>query len=285
MLGNAQNLCDLKEKAQVEQYIVNNYRISGTPYEGFKIYGGETNSLEIPETITMAWGDFDHDGIEDLFVHGEAHFKRYQQTIKQAEMLILTGRKKKHKKITFPKRYFRKGINPVRPYVQILKKNTKAYLLLSVQMSGAGTKLSEQSVDTLYVKNDHLMPYSADPDKEAVVKIEFKTDYCYGTCPVFEIVMDKGGHVRYKGIDHVVQRGEKDLQLDQADWAYMSELIQNIQLRKLKDMYSVDQTDNQTGYLTVHYADGSIKKIQDYGLAGSYGLSVLYDYIFGLIDF
>ncbi|WP_419487875.1 hypothetical protein [Chryseobacterium bernardetii] len=67
-----------------------------------------------------------------------------------------------------------------------------------------------------------------------------------------------------------------------SDFNTIEELLNYINFSKLKDFYSVSSTDNPTSELTITYGNGKTKKIQDYGLAGTYGLKKLYDLLFDL---
>ncbi|KAA0127749.1 hypothetical protein FY557_11340 [Chryseobacterium sp. SN22] len=40
---------------------------------------------------------------------------------------------------------------------------------------------------------DGLVEYNPNPSHHSIQKIEFRTDMCYGTCPVFTLKLDKSG--------------------------------------------------------------------------------------------
>lgn len=75
------------------------------------------------------------------------------------------------------------------------------------------------------------------------------------------------------------------MRIDKKDWDYLVNLIQNIRVDDLQESYSVNWTDDQTTYLTVHYKDSSKKSIEDYGMVGTFGLSILYNFMFELRKF
>jgi hypothetical protein len=53
----------------------------------------------------------------------------------------------------------------------------------------------------------------------------------------------------------------------------------------LKDNYNVNWTVDQTGYLNVFFENGDEKQIEDYGMVGTFELSILYDFLFEQREF
>lgn len=51
----------------------------------------------------------------------------------------------------------------------------------------------------------------------------------------------------------------------------------------MHDNYYASMTDLCTGYLEVHFSDGTVKEIKDYGLQGTNGLSLLYQFLENII--
>jgi hypothetical protein len=60
------------------------------------------------------------------------------------------------------------------------------------------------------------------------------------------------------------------------------ELIQYINLDKIKDNYFVSGSDNSTIFIKIIFKDGTVKKITDYGMIGTFGLSQLYKLLYQL---
>ena len=75
------------------------------------------------------------------------------------------------------------------------------------------------------------------------------------------------------------KREIRRLRIDQDDWDYLTLLLNNLRLRDLSNQYAVNWTDDQTGYLTIYFEDGSIKALEDYGMKGTFGLSILFDFL------
>ena len=128
------------------------------------------------------------------------------------------------------------------------------------------------------------MPYRKEPSDFKISFVDIKTTYCFGTCPVFEIKINKDGTVDYTGIDHVLKKGNKEFKIAKKDWDYIVDLINHLNIDQLAESYRIRGTDDQTGYLSIKY-DDKIKEIKDYGMAGTLGLSILFDYMKELIEF
>ena len=132
-------------------------------------------------------------------------------------------------------------------------------------------------LDTLTYKYDSFVELN---DKEIIdnkIKlIEIKTNFCYGTCPVFKLTINKNGLSEFDGVEYTNFKGKSVKQLDQRIVDELFDLVNYIEIKKLNDYYEVNYTDASTATLDIFFEDGSIKKIKDYGLSGTYGLSALY---------
>ena len=104
--------------------------------------------------------------------------------------------------------------------------------------------------DTLIVKSGELLIYQNQLIKtKPIENIEFKTSSCYGTCPVFEIEINKDGSTRYNGIAYTNFIGEKTKTLNSNELIDLIDLIEYSNIYDLKDYYSVNWTDMQTATL------------------------------------
>ncbi|MNS80722.1 hypothetical protein D3C72_1144150 [compost metagenome] len=132
-------------------------------------------------------------------------------------------------------------------------------------------------IDTLTYKYDSFIELN---DKviidSKINSIEIKTNYCFGTCPVFKLTISKNGLAEFDGIEFTKFKGKSIKQLDQGSVDEIFDLLNYIAIKKLNDNYEVNYTDASTATLDIFFEDGSIKKIRDYGLSGTYGLSALY---------
>jgi hypothetical protein len=62
----------------------------------------------------------------------------------------------------------------------------------------------------------------------------------------------------------------------------LKSLLDYIQVKKLKDKYQVQWTDDLTVDYEIVFADGTVKRISDYGLIGTFGLRRLYSFLHDL---
>lgn len=274
----SQPLTQIKTKGQAENYIKEKFKYYDSKYDLFVIDSVGSNFDNFKE------GDFDHDGVKDLLVFGTALVTVKTTTYKEDEIIIIIGDKKKPRKVNFPYGFFRGlGVHII-PYPKVISIEQKDFILIKYDIVDR-EQTSETFYDTLFIKNDHVIPFTKMPSEMGVTRIEFKTNHCYGTCPVFEMTIDKNFDVEYNGIEYVDKKGQYKLRINNKDWDYITALISNLKIEDLKDNYSINWTDHQTGFLTVIFKDGSKKNIEDYGLSGTFGLSVIYDYFFELRKF
>lgn len=275
----SQPLMKIKTKEQAGQYIKEHFTYFNHKYDSFKV---DTADLTYD---SFRKADFNRDGVQDLLVFGTAYVSLEGRSYEQDEIVLLAGDLKNVRKMVFPYRFFRSLSKQVIPYPEAIRFEQKDYLQIHYEIFDRAKQEEETFTDTLFVKNDHLIPYTAKPDNELITRIEFKTTHCLGSCPVFEISIDKALNVEYEGIEYVDKTGQRKLKADRKHWEYLTVLINHLKVRRLEDKYAVSWTDDQTGFLTVSFKDGTQKQIEDYGLRGSFGLSILYDYFFELSKF
>lgn len=279
----SQPLSQIKTKAQAEKYIVDNF----TYYRDYRY-----DQFTVEDTVSASvdnfkHGDFNHDGFEDLMVFGTAVVMRGKEQYTLDEIVIIVGDRKTPRKVHFPYQFF-EGIGiDMTPFPKIIKLIEKDYVAITYDMDRVHNNEPLQTrSDTLFVdSNDNLLPFSNNPSKKEISRVEFKTDHCYGSCPVFELTIDSDLNADYNGIKYVDKTGLHRLKAEKKDWDYITRLINHLNIKTLKDNYAVRWTDYQTGTLTVIFKNGDKKTIEDYGMKGSFGLSLLYDYFFELSKF
>lgn len=132
-------------------------------------------------------------------------------------------------------------------------------------------------IDTLTYKYDFFIELNEKAIIDNRIKsIEIKRNYCFGTCPVFTLIINKNGLAEFDGIAHIKFKGKSIKQIDIEKINEIVNLLNYIEIKKLEDNYSVNYTDAPTATLDIFFEDGSLKRITDYGLSGTYGLSALY---------
>ena len=147
---------------------------------------------------------------------------------------------------------------------------------------------------------DGLVEYHPNPSHHSIQKIEFTTDMCYGTCPVFTLKLNKSGSSAFiaenynffkrddpdfeKKSHKAFKKGEGTFktEIKKADFLNLEILLNYLNFTELKEHYAVHWTDSQTATLIITYDNGKIKKVEDYGLSGTYGLKRLYNLLFDM---
>ena len=133
----------------------------------------------------------------------------------------------------------------------------------------------------IYLFND-FVEYNAKVRDFHIEQIEYSTTMCFGTCPVFSLSINKDRTAEYDAKQFNKESGEFAAVIDEKHFTELMQLVNYIDFPKLKDHYSVSWTDDQTSILVITYDGGKQKKIIDYGLMGTFGLSRLYDLLFDL---
>ena len=134
----------------------------------------------------------------------------------------------------------------------------------------------------LVYKFGDFIEYNAIPESNKIEKIEFTTTPCFGSCPVFSITIYADRTASYNAIEYNHPDGKFKGTIRQANYDELVDLLNYIRFPSLKDNYAVGWTDDQACTLTITYNNGEVKKIHDYGLVGTYGLSRIYHMLFQL---
>jgi hypothetical protein len=136
-------------------------------------------------------------------------------------------------------------------------------------------------IDSLIVKYGELVTYKKNiPKVNKIKELYFSTSGCYGTCPIFEIKLTNNRDLEYNGKGFTKHTGKKILKLDKSDFENLIGLLEYSELKKHKNSYSVNWTDDQTGKLKVIFENGEVKEIEDYGLLGTINLKAIYKKLF-----
>lgn len=138
------------------------------------------------------------------------------------------------------------------------------------------------TVDTLTYKLNSFIEYNPAPQKKEIAGIAFRTEMCFGECPIFSIDIDAKGRATYIGGEFNQDQGTFKGSLIAATLQPFYDVINYIDLKKTRDDYAVNWTDDATCYLTIKFKDGTVKQIKDYGEQGTFGLKKLYAMFFKL---
>ena len=132
-----------------------------------------------------------------------------------------------------------------------------------------------------------LVMCTSQKNLDKITAVEYKSGACFGFCPIYkmEINADKTAIFEAERFnfsrDTHSQENEGNFKGTIAAEKY-SELMEKfaaLKAKNLKNFYgNKNVTDLPTAYLTITYADGSIKKIEDYGKRGTPELQKLYEF-------
>lgn len=146
---------------------------------------------------------------------------------------------------------------------------------------GKGVKRADV-VDTLLYRHGDFIELNNRPANYQIDSIQFITNHCFGSCPVFTIRIGKNGNAFYDARTYNPKQGSFSATIREQELEEITDLINYLEIKKLQDDYAVSWTDDQTVWLRVRFADGSVKEIKDYGMRGTFGLRLLYKKFFDL---
>ncbi len=130
--------------------------------------------------------------------------------------------------------------------------------------------------DTLVYVFQKFVEYNPNPLKSIQFeKIIFKTDMCNGSCPVFQMIVNKDRSIVYQAVKFNEREGVYQGILKDKEFNELIEVLKYIKLENLKERYKVNRPDEPTSGTKISY-DGKTRLIVDYGEAGTFGLSKLY---------
>jgi len=142
----------------------------------------------------------------------------------------------------------------------------------------------------LTYKFNDFVELNENPLEHQITEIEFETSGCFGTCPVFKLTLSQNQKSEFKAIaynfndewrrDSNDDEGNFRTILKEENWNELVEILNYIDFENLEESYTVNWTDDQTAILKIHYDNGKTKTIRDYGLIGTFGLSILYKKLF-----
>jgi hypothetical protein len=216
--------------------------------------------------------DFNSDGLTDLFVNIYPANERPMILV-----IIATNNIDSYKIIS---------LNPLRSncefgYTEKIE-NIQAIILNRKDNSAKGKDViindtlqySNLINDFIEIKNPH--------PAYTIQTIEFSTDHCFGSCPIFSLAVDNKGIINYDAMQYNELQGKFKAVLSTATKDSLFQLLNDIDFANLKDKYAVSWTDQQTAVLKINYNNGKIKEISDYGMKGNFSLTALYTMLLSL---
>ncbi len=212
--------------------------------------------------------DFDNNGYSDILIIGDSG---------RDSIVVLDRGKNNFMFIGLNKKIFPDCSLPV-------VANTDGNALINYYQDGKYYKKGRQ-VDpkVLIYKFGDFVERTDSSQTYKIEKIEYKTSGCFGTCSIFELTIDSNKKATYKPIAfNKKKKGTFKGTIRNFEYDELIGLLNYIDFSNLKDRYSVNWTDDQSSQLAITYNDGKVKKINDYGLIGTFGLSRVYEIMFNL---
>ncbi len=104
-----------------------------------------------------------------------------------------------------------------------------------------------------------------DPKNQITLdKVIVSSSFCFGNCPVHDILLTRQGELLFYGEQHNTHNGYRHLKLSAELWEKIEALFLAANYATLDDNYTADISDNQT--ITVTFVQGTkiVKTITDY---------------------
>jgi hypothetical protein len=240
-------------------------------------YGGYNDSADHALALELkvkAWAksDFDNNGYTDLLVVGNWY--------NHAVIVILDSGENKFYIKHITRRSFQEATFPV-----IAMIDSRPVILNYMEERHFGDQAGKKlKADTLIFQFGDFVEYHKAPAIHRIEKIEYSTGACFGTCPIFSMKINADRKGIFKGGSYNYPDGDYTGTIDSAHYNMLTGLLDYIHFTELDSSYAVGWTDDQDCTLMITYDDGKIKKIEDYGLLGTYGLNRVYDILFDLRD-
>lgn len=291
-------LDNLKSKSEIEKLI----QKSDTNYRKYELKNLQdfnrsnsndsinkilANKLNVKTNFTKT--DFDNNGYTDLLAIGDNHdctsFRPGIEGEKSCSFspIVLMNYEKNKTKIFHIDIEWGKSIVPKVEYI-----NSQPFLVIYKQkLVDWQKKIYSESKTILTFKFGDFIEYNESPEKNNITKIEFNTSGCFGTCPVYKLILNRDSlsifNAQYynfnknKEVTYGEEEGVFSTKINKMEFDKLEELINYCRFEDLKKEYSVMHTDDQTGDLKITFNNGKVKTVSDYGMIGTYGLKILYE--------
>jgi hypothetical protein len=253
-------------------------------YQGFKVNQtlqydslfSEISCERISDSLKVkAWQkcDFDNNGLSDLLVVGtwSNHYI----------ICILDKGQNKYEMKPITRRIFQECTFPV------VENDKINYYFKSYYKQENRHEPGKLEHITLIYKFGDFIEENLFPSSHQIEKIEYSTTGCFGSCPIFSLIMNSnrnaGWHAeQFNKINNKEIIGNLTAIITEEKYNEIVQLLNYINFEKLNDNYAVTWTDDQTSVLKITYDNGKTKSIRDYGLIGTFGLDRIYQLLFEL---
>jgi hypothetical protein len=216
--------------------------------------------------------DFDNNGYTDVLVVGNW----YGHSV----LVILDSGENRFYIKMITRRSFQE---PTYPVLTMIGSNSVIFDYTRKRYTSAQAE-TELETDTLIFRYGNFVEYHNIPAQHKIEKIEYETGFCFGSCPVFSMKITSDRKAIYEGNNYNFPDGKYRGIVDSAHYNMLTSLLNYIHFTELDSGYFVTWSDDQDCTLIITYDGGKIKKIDDYGLLGTYGLNRIYSILFDMRD-
>ncbi len=181
---------------------------------------------------------------------------------------------------------------------KITQINGKTSLLIFERPTYGGAdykKIPDVKKTELAYKAGTFVEYNNNLKEYTIEKIEYETEPCFGSCPIFELKINKDRSVTLNAIEfnslepnlweYDISRelkGQFKSNIDKEHYKEIIDLLNYLDFPTLEEHYYVMATDLSSCTLTITYNNGKTKVISDYGKTGTLGLKKVYEMIANL---
>lgn len=228
--------------------------------------------------------DFDNNGYTDLLAIGDNNtcYGEGGKSCSFSPIVLMNYGKNKTKIFAIDLDWGRAIV----PKVEFI--NSQPFLVIyQPKIIDWNKKTYSESKTTLTFKFGDFIEYNENPKKNKIDKIEFSTSGCFGTCPIYQLSLNRDSlsifNAQYYNFnkDREVTYGEEEgvftTKIIKMEFDKLEEILNYCDFENLSNEYSVGHTCDQTGDLKITFNNGKVKTISDYGMIGTYGLKILYE--------
>lgn len=249
----------------------------------------DDNQLYIDSIEYSPWyvGDFNDDGLTDLFVQG------YKKKENQAYLIISTEEEDKFQLNEIRPIFVEGDLNfpvieetkdgPLIVYKQFMTKRTskmvKGEEVFFPKNYNTWYGMGFLRKDTLVYKIDRIVEFNPRPNKSGLRFIQIH-GYCqFGGCPDYKLKIDSVGNMILQNIKNTeLEKGVYKASCEDDKFRILNNIINYLRFNK-KDKKFGDSNADQVFSIWIVKQDGTEYKIVDYSQGGTLTLIQLYDYI------
>ncbi len=249
----------------------------------------DDNQLYLDSIEYSPWftGDFNDDGLLDLFVQG------YKKKENKAYLIMATEDPKNFEIHDVQPAFIEGDLNfpvieetkegPLIIYKQFLTKRTtkmvKGNEVSFPKNYNSWYGMGFLRKDTLVYKFNQIVEYNPTPNRSPIRFIQVHR-YCqYGGCADFKLKIDSSGGMILQNLKNTeLETGSYKATCDPDQFRILNNLVNYIRLPQGDKKYG-DKNSDQVITIWIKRMDGSESKIMDFELKGTLGLIQLYDYL------